>query len=119
MRSNLENVYSAHLSASGKSAGDEVELVSRGCRFRGLYSTVKSRPGGGDSIKMQLLDGSGGTALISFNVTRAPTAYSIVSPLVSMMIPDGTYVQFDTGIYLKAPSDANGFNVISYTVFYT
>jgi len=119
MRSNLEDVYSTHLSASGKSAGDEVQLVNRACRFRGLYASVKSRPPGGDSIKMQLLDGSGGTALISFNVTRAPTAYAIVSPLVSMMIPDGTYVQFDSSMYLKAPSDANGFNVISYTVFYT
>tara|TARA_R110000824_G_scaffold66833_3_gene173207 strand:- start:240 stop:599 length:360 start_codon:yes stop_codon:yes gene_type:complete len=119
MRSNLEDVHAAHLSASGKSAGDEVQLVNRPCRFRGLYSSVKSRAVGGDTIKMELLDGSGGTVLIAFNVARTPSAYGIVSPMVSMMIPDGTYVQFDSSLYIKAPSDANGLNTISYTLFYT
>lgn len=119
MRSNLEDVHAAHLSASGKSAGDEVVLVSRPCRFRGLYASIKSRPAGGDNLKMELLDGSGGTALITFNVTRGVAIYGIVAPVVSMMIPDGTYVQFDSSMYMKAPDDANGFNVVSYTVFYS
>lgn len=117
-----ERVYSVHLSASGKSSGDEVALVTRGCRFRGLYSTIRTRAGTGKEMKVQLLDGSGGSSLVDFNVVRpaeTATVYRLIAQTSSVMVPDYCYVSFKSGLYIKAPSDADAFNVVAYTVFYS
>jgi hypothetical protein len=119
MQSNLEDVKSAFLKASGASVGDESALVTHGCRFRGLYATAYATADIDAAPQMQLLDGSGGTAIITFNVTIPPTTYAIDVPVVSMMVPDACYVEFENGIYLKAVDDADGLNEIAYTVFYT